>query len=395
MIFVLSVSKATDLASYKLWMESFGVFIGLSPFLSIMPPEVFIREINKKGGKFSKFRILFGSVIARSICTFFVVVIAFFSLLLSGHFGNKVVYNVMILLIIGAVVESISLGITINIRNNVIVILSALRLLSCAAKVFASLILISGDVNFYMTPFLYYSDAIVFAVFNFLVCAAGIWLRPVDSRRYFNKGLLLISIKFALSFIPRAIPASMSIMLSGLIFKSDRFIYSFIGDPNILAQQAACMQFIDPIVLTLTGFVAMSFTHNRAGVDFPYIKYVSLVLLVTIIVSIVSPFLVMYFPSNINYLTSDIWLYSWYIPVYTVISMLALKGFYYKGSTFTLGLCFSYLICAITVITVLSELDSGFVNYAPIILSIFVIIAGSIIQPNDKATVIPPEIRGV
>jgi hypothetical protein len=127
----------------------------------------------------------------------------------------------------------------------------------------------------------------------------------------------------------RSLPSTALIVAYNAMLRSDRLLMSRTVDEGTLSAQSVCMQFIDPTVMFLSGYVNNRFVRGAGMTNRQALQVVGGLVLSGALIAKLAPVAMAWLPSNIAAATTRFAAAGWLLPAYGCLA-LAFYTLYFR-----------------------------------------------------------------
>lgn len=327
---LLLVGRTMAAQDFTLWTATVGVFASLSAFLYAFPAEPLVRSLLRRPHPLHAARLLLISVFARGgwsvvLC---LIVWAWWQTSAAPPFARTVLLT---LLVCAALAETLAFAVTLTLRADRLPALLGARVWGTLGKLGGMALAIKLSAPMLWLAVAFSLDALTI---TFVCWRLGLRHHPSFVRQ---SALLARRVPLcrlagqALSAFIRALPSTVLIVAYNTLLRSDRLLLSHGGSAQVLSAQSVCMQFIDPAVMFLSGYVNNRVVQGRSLSYREITLLLSALLLGGVLVVVLGPRVLVWLPRNIAEASSRFAQAGWLLPAYGALSIAFYTLYYYFG----------------------------------------------------------------
>lgn len=328
---LLLVGQTMSAGDFRLWTASVGAFASFSAFLYAFPAEPLVRSLLTRPHPLHAARLLVVSVLARGAWSIVLCLTIWLWWQMSPG-TTPFARNVLLaLLVCAALAETLAFAVTLTLRADRLSTLLIARIFGTVGKLSGIALAIALSAPMLLLAVAFSIDAltITFACWHFGLSDRSWFAR--QSIRMVRRVSLHRLMTQALRAFVHALPSTALVVAYNALLRSDRLILTHIGTTQVLSAQSVCMQFIDPAVMFLSGYVNNHFVQSRSLPRRKIFFLLGALLLGGVMIAALGPTIMGWLPRNIAEASIRFEQVGWLLPTYGAFSMTFYTMYYHAG----------------------------------------------------------------
>lgn len=328
---LLLAGQAMPAEEFTHWTATIGMFVSLSAFLYAFPAEPLVRSMLRRPQSLHAARLLLISVIARGGWSI-TLCLGVFGWLQWAN-GASPIKNAALfsLLICAALAETMAFAVTLKLRSAAMHYLLKARMCGTLAKLGCMSLAICLKAPLWWMAIGFSLDALLIAVACWWMdtnCQHSVTRQAFSLAGKVNASRL---VREAVVAFWRVLPSTAMVVIFNALLRSDRLLLSRSGDISTLSAQSVCMQFIDPAVMFLSGYVNNRFVQGRALTAQQVFQLIAVLVMGGGVITFLGPILMNWLPRNIAEASARFAQAGWLLPSYGCLSLMFYTLYYRVG----------------------------------------------------------------
>lgn len=328
---LLLAGSAMPAEDFTRWSATVGLFASLSAFLYAFPAEPLVRSLLRRPSPLHAARLLLISLLARGAWSLALClgVWAWWQMVPGTPMFSR--GALLVLLACAALAETLAFAVTLTLRAAGLHVLLRARMWGTVGKIAGIALAVAWSAPLIWLAIAFSLDAIVIV----FVC----WRQDLRRRPSFVRQAAGLASRvsawslgaLAVRAFRRALFSTMLVMTYNALLRSDRLLLSQSSDPQALSAQSVCMQFIDPAVMFLSGYINNRFVQGGGVPRLQAMQWLWALFACGAVASVLGPWMLGWLPSNLAEVGPRFAQAAWLLPAYGTLSLVFYALYYRCG----------------------------------------------------------------